>query len=118
MRAEREDGRELFVEKFVVEPGRDGVRRLGVLGHYDVFANAIVLTPPECAEKIFEQLPASADATLEIAAGAGRLPNDAGIIYKVLGHETEPVRSKMREFWSLVRTTVTGTGLMKEFAWR
>lgn len=118
VRAEREDGRELFVEKFVIEPARDPVRRLGVLGPYDVFGNAILLTPPACADQIFEQLPASAEATQEIACGAGRLPNDAGLIYKVLGQETEPVRAKLREFWSLVRTTVVGAELMKEFAWR
>ena len=36
-------------------------------------------------------------------SGASRLPNDAGLIFKVLGMETEPVRAAVRAFWSLAR---------------
>jgi urease accessory protein len=118
VRAERPDGRELFTEKFVIEPAHEDVRRLGVLGEYDVFANVIVVTPRECADRIFEQVPAGIDALEKVACGASRLPNDAGLIFKVLGKETEPVRAKVRDFWSLVRKSATGCELMKEFAWR
>ncbi len=118
VRAEREDGRELFVEKFVVEPGQSPVRQLGVVGPYDVFANALLLTPRAYADAIFEELGAGFDARAELASGASRLPNDAGLVFKVLGMETEPVRARLREFWSLVRTHVTGKGLMKEPPWR
>jgi urease accessory protein len=118
VRGEREDGRELFVEKFVIEPARSPVRQVGVVGPYDVFANALLLTPREHADRVFEELPAMFEADTELASGASRLPNDAGLVYKILGMETEPVRAKLREFWSIVRTTVTGNGLMKEPAWR
>jgi urease accessory protein len=52
------------------------------------------------------------------AAGACRLPNDAGLVFKVLGQESEPVRAKVREFWSIVRQTVTGASVPPEFVWR
>ena len=41
-------------------------------------------------------------------AGASHLPNDAGLVYKVLGMETEPVKAKVRAFWELVREEVAG----------
>jgi urease accessory protein len=41
-------------------------------------------------------------------AGAGRLPHDAGLVYKVLGMETEPVQAKVAAFWALVRSEVAG----------
>jgi len=44
--------------------------------------------------------------------------NDAGLIYKVLGKESSTVRTKVREFWSLVRPQVTGFPVPPEFPWR
>jgi urease accessory protein len=114
----RPDGRELFTEKFVVEPGRDPVQAVGVMGGYDVFANVLLLTPPERAEQVFAELPATVDPAGRWAAGASRLPNAAGLVYKVLGADTETVKARVRDFWALARAAVTGAPLMKEFLWR
>ena len=67
------------------------VRRVGVMGGFDVFGNVILLTPKRHADRIFEQIPAVVNPAEKWAAGAGRLPNHAGLIYKVVGTETEPV---------------------------
>ena len=44
-----------------------------------------------------------------VAFGACRLPNDAGLIFKVLGRETAQVKAKVRDFWAVAREEVTGT---------
>jgi urease accessory protein len=116
--AERPDGTALFTEKYVVEPRRHPVRRVGVMGGFDVFANVVLLTPKEHADRIFEQVPAMFDLKQQCAAGASRLPNEAGLVYKVVGMETAPVRAKVRQFWSLVRQQVVGAPVMREFPWR
>lgn len=77
------------------------------MGNYDVLANVILITPPEHAAKILEQVAAGSDDD-GCMAGASRLPNDAGLVYKVLGTETQPVKAKVRAFWDLVRREVTG----------
>jgi urease accessory protein len=118
VRAERPAGGELFTEKFVVRPQRQSVRRAGVMGEFDVFGNVILLTPKRHADRIFEQVPAAVNLTEKWAAGAGRLPNDAGLIYKVVGMETAPVRDRIRQFWSVVRPEVVGARVPREFAWR
>jgi urease accessory protein len=64
--------------------------------------------PRQHAGKIFEQVVSGADVGAQCLAGASRLPHDAGLVYKVLGMETEPVTSKVRAFWDLVRHEVTG----------
>ena len=53
-----------------------------------------------------------------LAFGACRLPNDAGLVYKVLGCETRQVKAKVREFWELTREEVTGARLPPPFLWR
>jgi urease accessory protein UreH len=58
-----------------------------------------------------------ADIAGECIAGASRLPNDAGLVYKVLGMETEPVKSKVRAFWDLVRQAVVGAPIPAARPW-
>ncbi len=45
--AMRPDGTRLFREKFIIDPKEYDLRNLGIMGRYDMFANVIVLTPPE-----------------------------------------------------------------------
>lgn len=118
MLARRPDGRELFSEKLVIEPGRRNMRQTGVMDGFDVFGNVVLLTPPAQAERVLAQLHADVDHAEGIAFGACRLPNDAGVIYKVLGRETAQVKAKVREFWSIARQTITGTALTPAFFWR
>ena len=47
--AERPDGEQLFREKFIIRPEMYPPSTLGAMNGYDVFANVIVLTPPENA---------------------------------------------------------------------
>jgi urease accessory protein len=118
VRAERPEGRELFAEKYIIEPQLRDVRNVGVMGPFDVFANVLLLTPKAYADRVFDQTSARVDLEGNIAAGASRLPNDSGVVFKVLGMETEAVRAKVREFWSLVRQTVMDAPLPPPVAWR
>ncbi len=45
--------------------------------------------------------------------GTSRHPDDAGLVYKVLGKETKPVKAKVREFWQLVRHQALGARVPK-----
>jgi urease accessory protein len=114
----RPDGASLFTEKLLIRPRDRCVRQVGVMGEFDVFGNVILLTPKQQADQIFEHVPASVNSEEGWAAGACRLPNDAGLIYKIVGMETETVRAKVREFWALVRPAVTGSSIPRSFAWR
>lgn len=116
--AVRPDGRRLFDEKLAIEPLRYAMRQAGVMGAFDVFGNIVVCTPPDKAERIYARVEAEVDLVNGIAFGACRLPNDAGLIYKVLGRETEQVKAKIREFWGIVRKEVTDAALPPPYLWR
>ncbi len=115
LRGERPNGDELFTEKFVITPRLRDVRQVGIMGSFDVFGTAVLLTPKEHADRIVARVPAEMSLSEALAAGASRLPNDAGLIYKVLGMETQPVRAKIREFWAIVRKEVVGARLRESF---
>ncbi|GIH15012.1 urease accessory protein UreD [Rugosimonospora africana] len=118
LRAGRPHGPDLFVDKFVVAPGRWPTDRLGVLGDFQVLGSAVLLTAPGCARRVFDRTPPSWDGDVPLAAGVSRLPNDAGLMYRVLGMETEPVRAKVREFCALARREAVGRGVPPVPAWR
>ena len=115
---ERPDGEELFREKFVIDPNKMNPRLLGVMGDFEIFANVIVMTPPEHARKIYEATPVELDRKKHIAAGITLLPNDAGLLYKVLGNDSSAVKRMVREFCSIVRMEVKGKPVPEEFPWR
>lgn len=116
--AHRPDGTPLFREKLVVSPKEKSVRDIGIMHHYDVFANVIVLTPGKDAEAIYTKTQAFIDRNNELAVGISYLPNQAGLIFKVLGKETQPVKQIIRKFGSVVRMQVKGKPLPEEFIWR
>lgn len=114
----RPDGGLLFTEKLVFEPARHAPRQTGVMDSFDVFGNVILLTPAASAARIEARLGADVDLAAGIAHGACRLPNDAGLIYKVLGRETAQVKEKVRDFWGIAREEITGQGIPPPFFWR
>jgi urease accessory protein len=117
LRVSRPDGTPLFTEKLLAEPWRHPVRRAGVMGRFHVLANVTLITPAPHAAQIFEQVVAGADVSADCVAGASRPPNGAGLVYKVLGMETEPVKAKVRAFWDLARKQVTGASVPAARPW-
>ena len=118
LQVERPDGQELLTEKYVIEPERQNLRQAGHMRDFDVFGNVLLLTPKAHADSIFAQTSASYDRDAGMAAGASHLPNEAGLVYKILGRESQPVQAKIREFWSIVRQTVMGAPIMPKPLWR
>ena len=116
--AERPDAAPLFQEKFIIRPDRHSPEELGAMNGYDIFANAVVLTPPEQAERLYGRTKAFIDRECRLAAGVTRLPHASGLSYKVLGNDTGAVKRLVRNFCSEVRLCVKGRPLPEEFPWR
>lgn len=114
----RSDGEELFREKFIISPDRASLRDVGVMGGYDVFANVIVMLPPDKMERVYAATTPFIDREQQLAAGITHLPGGAGLLFKVLGMEPGPVKAVVRDFCSSVRMAVKGVPLPEEFPWR
>jgi urease accessory protein len=114
----RPGGPDLFLEKFVIEPGRFPVDRVGVMGRFHVVATVLLLTAPDRAEQVWQRTSPIWDTDTPLAAGVNRLPNRAGLLYRVLGMETEPVRAAVRQFCAQARQVVVGRATPPPFRWR
>jgi len=116
--ASRPGGALLFSEKLVIEPLRNPMRQSGVMDGFDVFGNVILCAPADVADRVHARIAAEVDLEEGVAFGACRLPNDAGLAYKILGRETAQVRGKVREFWEVARHEITGAAIPPPFFWR
>jgi urease accessory protein len=116
--AVRPGGEPLFSEKLLIEPLRNPMRQAGVMDGFDVFGNVILCAPADNTDRVLAQLDAEVDREQGVAFGACRLPNDAGLIFKVLGRETAQVKAKVREFWQVARREITGAAIPPPFFWR
>lgn len=116
--AARPDGTPLFVEKFRVEPNLFPPARPGVMGDFDIFANVLLLTPGPVADAVASEAANAWNRDEGWAAGTSRLPNGAGLVYKIICRSSGVARTRIREFHALVRQATTRALLPPEYPWR
>ncbi len=109
---------ELFVEKYILEPHKASLTEVAVMGEFEIFGNVILLTPKEHHADILARIEAHYDANEKLAYGATLLPNDAGIIFKVLGNDSTEVKMVIRDFWRIAREEILGISVPEPFLWR
>ncbi len=113
----REDGGEpLFEERLVLEPDGTNFCSAAVMDGFEIFGSMFALAPADICASLMRE--AGSAVTEELAWGALKLPGEAGVAFRVLGHGVESVRKKMREFHSLVRERALGRPLPPDFLWR
>lgn len=112
------DNPPLFLEKYILDPRTDDLRRTGAMNGYEVFGNVILLGPSAKVLALRESVTADVDTANRLAWGCGLLPHDCGLVFKALGMTTESVQGKVREFWAMGRKALTGAELPPEFLWR
>lgn len=119
MTAKRPNGKRLFTDKVLIEKNNSTIDFPAVMGGFDAFANIVCITPPEIASRIKERTPVNFEAESPRAiSGVSSLPNNAGLILRVVGIESYDVRAEVRRFWQIVREEARGRTLPEEFLWR
>ncbi len=92
-----------FVDVAILEPKKRSMRAFGVMENYDTVGSMYVLTP----RKYVQELNAEINSALsgfsdKLYAGATILPNDSGVIVRMLGDTFSTLRNAVFE---VVRTT-------------
>ncbi|WON76274.1 urease accessory protein UreD [Serratia sp. UGAL515B_01] len=111
-----EIGSILFTEKLVLTPKQKPLDVVGVMGVFDVYGNAIVLTPKANQDEIIALSPSFYSE--QLCYGVSRLPNESGLIFKALSCDSTGVKSAIRAFWEKVRKVSTGYSLPTPFLWK
>lgn len=117
-RAESHSGELLFREKFIIRPDVYHPKQVGAMDGFEIFANVIVLTPPNPAAEIYASTKPYFNPAERLMSGITQLPKACGLQYKVLGDDSDKVKATVREFASTVRKVVKHSPLREDFPWR
>lgn len=114
----RADGRELFCEKMIIEPKRQPINRIGFMGDFEIFASVLILTPPSAAKCIYTQIISTIEPSARLAVSVTHLPNECGLLCRVMGYNSGEVKQSLRRLCSLVREQIKQRPLLDDFPWR
>ncbi|MCS6767706.1 MAG: urease accessory protein UreD [Candidatus Nitrosocaldus sp.] len=94
-----------FIDNVVLEPKKSNLKTMGILDDRDVVGSIYILTRTEYVNAISEEVN-SALKHFNIVGGASILPNDSGVMVRLLGSVAEDVRGFAYEVVRIVRRVV------------
>jgi urease accessory protein len=96
-------GRELCVDRLVLEPTRRSPAARGLLGAHGYLGTLLVAAPGSDGELIASRTDAALAALADVRAAAGALANGAGSVARVLGDAPAAVRAAIETAWAVAR---------------
>lgn len=92
----------------ILEPKKRSMSAFGILEKHDVFGTAYVLTGKDKVSELYEKISQEIETMAEgsISGGASILPDNSGVIVRLLGNTASEVRSAIFEVVRLARKVV------------
>lgn len=95
-----------FMDNVVLEPKKDNLKTMGILGDHDVVGSIYIITRAEYANTISEEINTTIKHFANVVGGATILPYDSGVIVRLLGSMADDIRSFIYEVVRIVRRVV------------
>lgn len=106
---ERPGGRLLAVDALSFEPRVGTPTSPASLGKYAVTSIFFAFAPRPRLSGLSDALWAAVAGLAEVLVGVSTLPEDAGVVARVLGHSSIPVRAAVHTLWDASRRYVIGS---------
>ncbi len=97
-----------FTDAASLEPKKQGLSSPGILGGHAVVGSVYILTGRQNASGLHGQVNAAISESAGVLGGASLMRNDAGLLVRILGDETEPVRDAILGIVGSVRRAAIG----------
>ena len=98
------------LENIKIEPKENNMKIKGILGKYDIVGTVYILTKKEKLQKLEKMINEKIEF---ITSGTSILPNESGIIVKILSNSTEEVYEKIYEIVKITRKEIIGADFTK-----
>lgn len=105
-----ENGKTLFKDSIVLSPEKHDFKTLGTMGGYDILGNLYIISPGINSNEISDLVHKliNENENEDIGGGATVLPNDCGVLLRVLGHNSRTVSKVLNRAWDEVRKSILG----------
>ena len=101
------------LENMKIEPKKYNMKIKGVLGKYNIVGTVYVLTKRSKLQKLEEAINEKIEKSKLISFGTSILPNESGIIIKILGNNTEDIFEKIYDLLKITRKEILGAEFTK-----
>ena len=101
------------LENMKIEPKKYNMKIKGVLGKYNIVGTVYVLTKKSKLQKLEEMINEKIEKSEFITFGTSILPNESGIIIKILGNNTEDIFEKIYDVLKITRKEILGAEFTK-----
>ncbi len=101
------------LENMKIEPKKYNMKTKGVLGKYNIVGTVYVLTKKERLQKLYEIINEKIQKSELITSGTSILPNETGIIVKILGNNTENIFEKIYDIVKITRKEILNAEFTK-----
>jgi urease accessory protein len=95
-----------FMDIAILEPKKNNLKLLGILGNFDVVGNMYILTKTKYVLELNNEINSKLQRFPQISGGATILPGDSGLLIRMLGYTAADIRIAMYEIISLTRKMI------------
>ena len=102
-----------YLENMKIEPKSQNLKTEGIFGKFDIVGTVYILTKKENVAELENKINKNLEQFDDISTGTSILPNDSGIIVKILGNNTENIFEIIYELLKITRKKVLGAEFTK-----
>lgn len=102
-----------FIENLKIEPKKQQPQNFGLLGEFQTLGTVFILTQKENVQELETTLNEKIIKNEKLSAGTSILPDESGIILRVLGNKTEDVSDSVFDTLKICRKNFLGTTISK-----
>jgi urease accessory protein len=95
-----------FIDIAILEPKKNNLKLLGILGNFDVVGNMYILTKTKYVLDLNNEINSKLQRFTQISGGATILPGDSGLLIRMLGYTATDIRIAMYEIITITRKMI------------
>ena len=104
--ARNQNGALRFTDVFMLEPKKNNLNELGILGKRSVVGSVYILTKKEYATQLVQSINLALKKFPNIDSGATTLPHNSGVLVRMLGDGANEMREEIYEIVNITRKAI------------
>ena len=112
-RCKNQEGEIRFLENMKIEPRKQKVNSVGILGKHNILGTVYIVTEKNTVIELEGEINDGIKNLHDVVAGASIMPGNTGIIIKILGDKTERISDTVFSVVDMVRRKVVGIPFTK-----
>jgi len=110
---ENQDKKIRFLENIKIEPKKQKLKDFGILGEYSIVGTVYILTRKKHVIELENTINEAIRDRYEVSFGTSILPDESGIIIRILGNKTDRIFDVISKTLEISRKKILGASFSK-----